>query len=54
MILDLLIEHPITIEEAMMTTKMIKTILATKHTVENGLTAVIQILILSGKFGSVH
>lgn len=54
MILDLEIVDLITIEETKMATKMIQTTLEIKHIAESGLTAVIQILKLSGKFGSVH
>jgi pyruvate/2-oxoglutarate/acetoin dehydrogenase E1 component len=52
MILDLVTADQTTIEETMMTTK--KTILEIKDTAESGLTGEILILILSGKFGSVH
>ena len=54
MIQHLVIVHLTTIEEAKMATKMIKTTSEIKHTAESGLTAVIQILKLSGKFGLVH
>ena len=54
MIPDLEIVDLITIEETKMATKMIQTTSEIKHIAESGLTAVIQMLKLSRKFGSVH